>query len=262
VSAAAEPATGAGQPTLDVMGVGCFVGTPEDAADRVVQRALSKHGGYAVLCNVHVLMTAQERPDVRRALDGAWLVLPDGAPVAWLQRRLGEGGAARVGGPDLMPLVLDRGREVGLRHVLLGSTQPTLDLLEKRIRMRLPGVEIAGSVAPPFTDSAVWTAGVVEKVATCEPHIVWLALGAPRQELWMREHAGALSPALVLGVGAAFDFHAGTTRRAPAWMRRSGLEWLHRLGSEPRRLAGRYVTTNAAFVVRSARTLARQKTAS
>jgi N-acetylglucosaminyldiphosphoundecaprenol N-acetyl-beta-D-mannosaminyltransferase len=227
----------------------------------VVQRALTRRGGYAVLCNVHVLMTAQNRPDVRRALDNAWLVLPDGAPVAWLQRRLGGRGAERVGGPDLMPLVLDRGREAKLRHVLLGSTQQTLDLLAERMRMRFPGVEIAGSLSPPFTNPAAWTPGVLERVAACEPHVVWLALGAPRQELWMREHAEALSPAVVLGVGAAFDFHAGAVRRAPGWMRRTGLEWLHRLGSEPRRLAGRYVTTNSAFMVGAVRALARRRMA-
>ena len=158
-----------------------------------------------------------------------------------------------------MPAVLDRGREVGLRHVLLGSTQQTLDALEERLRTRFPGVEIARAVAPPFTDPSVWTAGVLDEIAACEPHVVWLALGAPRQELWMRSYADALSPAVVLGVGAAFDFHAGTVRRAPGWMRRSGLEWLHRLGSEPGRLAGRYITTNSAFVVGAARALARQR---
>lgn len=259
MSAAVEPAAEARLPTLDVMGVGCFVGTLEDAADRVVQRSLSGRGGYAVLCNVHVLMTAQNQPDVRRTLDSAWLVLPDGAPVAWLQRRLGGHDAERIGGPDLMPLVLDRGRASGLRHVLLGSTRATLELLEQRMRMRFPGVQIALSVAPPFTDPAVWTAEVLDTVAACEPHIVWLALGAPRQELWMLEHAQALSPAVVLGVGAAFDFHAGTMKRAPVWMRRSGLEWLHRLRNEPRRLAGRYATTNAAFMLRAARALARRQ---
>lgn len=236
----------------EVLGVRCYAGTLDDAVERVIDRVLSRLGGYAVLCNVHVLMSAQDEPELYQAVDDAWLVFPDGAPVAWLQRRQGVVPAERVGGPDLMLGVLDRGRARELRHVFLGSTDPTLERLRERIQAQLRDVEIAGTVAPPFDDPEVWTDDLIERVRALEPDIVWLALGAPKQETWMREHAAALAPAVVLGVGAAFDFHAETKKRAPRWMQRAGLEWAHRLASEPTRLGGRYLRTNTAFVVRVA----------
>jgi N-acetylglucosaminyldiphosphoundecaprenol N-acetyl-beta-D-mannosaminyltransferase len=256
VSAAPAVAVLSPAATADVFGVRCYAGTLDGAVETVIDRVLSHLGGYAVLCNVHVLMTAQEQPDLRGAIDDAWQVFPDGAPVAWLQRKLGARTAERVGGPDLMLSVLDRGRERGLRHVLVGSTDPTLQRLEERIRAQLRDVEIVGTLAPPFGDASEWSADAIARVRAWRPDIVWLALGAPKQEVWMRRYAAAVAPALVIGVGAAFDFHAETKKRAPQWMQRAGLEWAHRLGSEPRRLAGRYTTTNAAFLVRAARALA------
>lgn len=236
----------------EVMGVRCYSGTLEDAVERVIDRVMSRLGGYAVLCNVHVLMSAQDEPELHRAVDDAWLVFPDGAPVAWLQRRQGVVPAERVAGPDLMLRVLDRGRARQLRHVFVGSTDPTLERLHERIQAQLRDVEIVGTIAPPFDDPEVWTDDLIAHVRALEPDIVWLALGAPKQETWMREHAAALAPAVVLGVGAAFDFHAETKKRAPRWIQRAGLEWAHRLASEPARLGGRYLRTNTAFLVRVA----------
>ena len=193
----------------------CFAGTFDDAVECVIDRVLSHLGGYAVLCNVHVLMTAQERLDVHGAVDDAWAVFPDGAPVAWLQRRLGAHAAERVGGPDLMRGVLDRGRARGLRHVLVGSTDPTLQRLGDRLRAQLRGVEIVGTLAPPYGDASLWSDEAIAKIRAWRPDIIWLALGAPKQEMWMRQYASAVAPALVIGVGAAFDFHAETKKRAP-----------------------------------------------
>jgi N-acetylglucosaminyldiphosphoundecaprenol N-acetyl-beta-D-mannosaminyltransferase len=259
VSAAVETSALAPTTSSDLFGVRCFAGTLDGAVECVVDRVLSRLGGYAVLCNVHVLMSAQERLDVHRAVDDAWLVFPDGAPVAWLQRRLGAPTAERVGGPDLMFRVLDQGRERRLRHVFVGSTDPTLERLSDRIRAQLRGVEIVGTLAPPFDDASQWSDEAIARIRAWQPDIIWLALGAPKQEMWMREHAAAVAPALVIGVGAAFDFHAETKKRAPEWVQRAGLEWAHRLASEPRRLAGRYVTTNAAFLVKTAQVLALPK---
>lgn len=262
MSSAAGVADASSEFSSEVLGVRCFAGTIDGAVEHVIDRVSSQLGGYAVLCNVHVLMTAQERLDVHDAVDGAWLVLPDGAPVAWLQRRLGARAAERVGGPDLMLAVLDRGRARALRHVFVGSTGPTLQRLGERVKAQLRGVEIVGTLAPPFDDASEWSDDAIARIRSWRPDVVWLALGAPKQEMWMRQYASAAAPALVIGVGAAFDFHAGTKKRAPRWMRRAGLEWAHRLGSEPRRLAGRYVTTNAAFLVRAARALALREAAS
>jgi len=249
MSTALEPAVEPPAASADVFGVRCYAGTLDSAVGCVVDRVMSHLGGYAVLCNVHVLMTAQEQLDVHAAVDDAWQVFPDGAPVAWMQRRLGAATAERVGGPDLMLGVLDQGRNRQLRHVFLGSTDATLECLTERIQEQLRGVEIVGTLAPPFDDERQWSDEAIAQVRAWQPDIIWLALGAPKQEIWMQKHAAAVAPALVIGVGAAFDFHAETKSRAPRWMQRAGLEWLFRLASEPRRLAGRYASTNSKFLI-------------
>jgi N-acetylglucosaminyldiphosphoundecaprenol N-acetyl-beta-D-mannosaminyltransferase len=134
-----------------------------------------------------------------------------------------------------------------LRHFLFGSTPAVLGSLERRIRQRFSGVAIAGVLAPPHGDER--SAACVEAIAATEPHVVWVALGAPKQELWMADHAAALASSLLVGVGAAFDFHAGLKPRAPHWMQERGLEWLHRLATEPRRLGWRYLSTNTLFAL-------------
>jgi N-acetylglucosaminyldiphosphoundecaprenol N-acetyl-beta-D-mannosaminyltransferase len=184
------------------------------------------------------------------ALEAADFVFPDGAPIAWAQRRFGPGPAERVGGPDLMQRVIAEGRATGLRHAFYGSTPSVLASLERNLRERHPGVSIVASVAPPFDPRVELTDADREALRAGGPHIVWVALGAPRQELWMARHAAELSPSLLVGVGAAFDFLSGAKARAPHWMQRAGLEWLHRLLSEPRRLGARYVTTNSRFIGR------------
>ena len=188
----------------DVLGTPIFVGDVASGASWVVERALAGAGGYVCLCNVHLFVVARHDDEVRRALAGAALAFPDGWPIAWLQRRLGNRSATRVAGPDLM-------------------------------------------------------ARVIADVRRASPHVVWLSLGCPKQELWMLRYAHELAPALVAGVGAAFDFHAETKKRAPAWAQRAGLEWLHRLLSEPRRLASRYARTNSEFLLLAGRELLRQR---
>ena len=240
-----------------MLGVDAFVGDLDTAADLVMQRATSGGGGYVCLCNVHLLMLAQRDDAVRTALRDAALVFPDGAPVAWLERRVGCESARRVAGAELMAGVLDRGRAAGLQHYLFGSTRPVLANLVESLESRYPELEIAGAEAPRFDR--------IEEIAPPDDigsaGIVWCALGAPKQELWMQRFAKQLAPAVVVGVGAAFDFLAGTKKRAPVWMQRRGLEWLHRLSCEPHRLAGRYVTTNSQFLIRASAELARRRLA-
>jgi N-acetylglucosaminyldiphosphoundecaprenol N-acetyl-beta-D-mannosaminyltransferase len=239
---------------MSVFDVDCFCGRFDEAVDLVIERARSGRGGYVVQCNVHVLMTAQQSPNLMRALQDAWLVMPDGAPVAWLQRRLGASSAERVGGPDLMPAVIDRGRRWRLRHFFLGSTPDVLDSLVDRLEHTYPGVEIVGTFSPPFSDGPALGEAAAVVARSCAD-LIWVALGAPKQELWLRLNSGQLRSTLALGVGAAFDFHAGAKDRAPIWMQHVGIEWGHRLIREPRRLASRYLTTNSAFVVASFATL-------
>jgi N-acetylglucosaminyldiphosphoundecaprenol N-acetyl-beta-D-mannosaminyltransferase len=243
-------------PRCPVLGSDCFCGEPEDAAALLLARATSGAGGYGCFCNVHVIVSALDDRRLRHSLDEAWMLFPDGAPVAWMQRRSGTRQASRIAGPDLMPRLIELGRPLGLRHYLLGSTDEVLGRLRQRIERDFSAI-VAGSASPTIADPHAEASGLVETIRASEPDVVWCALGAPKQELWMQANAPRLAPALLLGVGAAFDFLAGTKPRAPAFLQDHGLEWLHRLASEPRRLTGRYLRTNTEFVVRAALELAR-----
>jgi N-acetylglucosaminyldiphosphoundecaprenol N-acetyl-beta-D-mannosaminyltransferase len=237
-----------------VLDTDCFVGDLDSAVEAVIRRALSGEGGLACFANAHVLVTSQRNERLKTALKSAWAVFPDGSPVAWLQRRSGFGSAKRIAGPDLMPAVLDRGRESGLRHFLFGSTQPVLDAVEAKLLALFPGVEIVGAAAPSPGDENL--AEVLDQIRASEPDLVWIALGAPKQELWAQRHSAHFSSSLLMPVGAAFDFIGGKKSRAPQWMQHNGLEWLHRLATEPRRLGSRYLSTNSVFLLRALRDLA------
>jgi N-acetylglucosaminyldiphosphoundecaprenol N-acetyl-beta-D-mannosaminyltransferase len=231
-----------------VLDVEMFGGSLDEAARVVVEKAKTGSGGYVCQCNVHVLTLAQRVPRLRSALEHAAAVFPDGAPIAWLQRRSGLRRAERVGGPDLMAAVVAQGVKRGLRHHLLGSTPDVLAALERSLLTSYPDASIVGALAPPMGgwDSAQ-DDEIIASIQRTRPHIVWCGLGAPRQELWMSEHAEEVVPALLIGVGAAFDFIAGTKRRAPKWMQKYGLEWIHRLATEPRRLWRRYLIQTLLF---------------
>ena len=248
-------------PSLTLLGLAesCDVGDLDEAARAVVARAAGGAGGYVCLCNVHVVTTALHDTALRRALEAAWKRFPDGAPIAWLQRRAGSERARRIGGPDLMPRVVDVGREHGVRHFLLGSTPDVLARVSETLRTRYPDAVIAGTYSPPFGDSAAPDTEAVAAIRVADPDVVWCALGAPKQELWMNRHAPSLPNVVLVGVGAAFEFLAGTKPRAPRWMREGGLEWLHRLLGEPARLARRYARTNTEFVLRCGVELTRRR---
>jgi N-acetylglucosaminyldiphosphoundecaprenol N-acetyl-beta-D-mannosaminyltransferase len=233
-----------------VLGVEMFAGSLEAAALAVLEKAETGAGGYVCQCNVHVLTLSERVPQLRRVLDHAAAVFPDGAPLAWLQRQSGLREAERVGGPDLMAAVVAKGGQRGLRHYLLGSTPNVLAALERSLVASNPGVSIVGALAPPFGswDSAQ-NDEIIGSIRSAGAHVVWCGLGAPRQELWMGEHAEQVAPALLIGVGAAFDFIAGKKRRAPNWMQKCGLEWIHRLANEPRRLWRRYLTQSFFFTL-------------
>jgi N-acetylglucosaminyldiphosphoundecaprenol N-acetyl-beta-D-mannosaminyltransferase len=239
-------------PRCTVLGSDCFCGGPEEAAALVLERVRQRAGGYACFCNVHVVVTALHDHELRRSLSEAWMLFPDGAPVAWVQRRSGGHRASRIAGPDLMPRIIELGQPLGLRHYLLGSTADVLARLHERIARRSPSAIMAGSSAPAIGDGRADCGDIVAEIREAQPDVVWCALGAPKQELWMQANHDRLAPALLLGVGAAFEFLAGTKPRAPLYLQRHGLEWAHRLASEPRRLTGRYVRTNTEFLVRAA----------
>lgn len=237
-------------PRQPVLGFPFFAGRPPEATALVVKQAMSGSGGFVCFANAHVLSVATRDDRVRAALDSASLLFPDGWPVAYLQRR-GGAPASRISGPDLFPAVILEGQRCALRHFLFGSTPDVANGVATRLAGRFPDAIIVGVEAPPL--GAFDEAEYAARIAAAKPHVVWCALGAPKQELWMHRWAERLSPALLVGVGAAFDFEAGASSRAPVWMQTHGLEWMHRLASEPRRLAARYTIGSAIFITQAIR---------
>lgn len=201
--------------------------------------------GFVCCGTAYGLVEAQANPALRRAFNDSWLTTPDGMPLVWL----GPRGVGRVYGPDLMLAVCDAGRAVGLRHYLFGGRPGVAEELRARLVARYPGLEIVGTMTPPFGPvEEIETAGLREEVARVRPDVIWVGLGTPKQELFMAEHARTLDAGVLIGVGAAFDFHSGRVRQAPPWIRGSGFEWLFRFVMEPRRLGWRYLRTNPLFV--------------
>lgn len=245
--------------SVDVLGVNCLAADLNTAAERVVEMVQCGHGGYVSTCNVHVVVTANRNPEYRAALEGAAMRVPDGWPIAWMQRRLGVNSAQRIAGPDLMERLLNLGRRDNLSHFLFGSTPCVLQSLESQVLKRMPEAQVVGTYSPSFDELVDRPdADVVHLIRAKRPSIVWVGLGAPKQDFWMSMYSELLAPSVLIGVGAAFDFSARVRRRAPQWMRNSGLEWAHRLASEPRRLTGRYLRTNSEFVVRAGSQLLRR----
>jgi N-acetylglucosaminyldiphosphoundecaprenol N-acetyl-beta-D-mannosaminyltransferase len=224
---------------------------------RVHSWAAAGESRYVCVCNVHSVATARGCAKVAGAINDADMAIPDGMPIAWTLRRLGFDAQPRIPGPELMERLCDTAARVGTPIFLYGSTDPVLERLRKNLSARFPGLAIVGAHSPPFHPmSAKEDADVVLEMTRSGAQIVFVGLGCPKQEMWMSEHRGKVN-AVMIGVGAAFDFHAGTAPRAPAWMQNIGLEWLHRLCSEPGRLWRRYLVTNTVFVYEIARHLLR-----
>lgn len=227
----------------------------ESALGTIHAWASARDSRYVCICNVHSVVTAANDGRFLQVIAQADMATPDGAPVAWMMRRLGAPEQLRISGPDLMQLYCAAAAQRGEAIYLYGSTPTTLEMLERVLCQKFPGLVIAGRRSPPFrTLSAEEDQADVDDINRSGAGTVWVSLGCPKQELWMAAHAGRVN-AVMVGVGAAFDFHAGTVARAPAWMRRFGLEWLHRLASEPRRLWRRYLLSNTSFIVGAVRQL-------
>lgn len=243
--------------TTDVIGSPVTAGTLAEVMDELERRLSDGRREYVCFANAHLTSTARHNAGTAKALEGAGMVLADGAPVAWALRLLTGAPADRVAGADVFDRLCRSSAAHGHRHFLLGSTEETLVRLRTRIEERYPGLVVCGAYSPPFGPALFEELpAIAEAVNAARPDVVWVGLGAPRQEQWMRAARGLLDAPLLLGVGAVFDFVAGTKRRAPDWMQRTGLEWAFRLAQEPRRLFRRYLVTNTAFTFALARQLA------
>jgi N-acetylglucosaminyldiphosphoundecaprenol N-acetyl-beta-D-mannosaminyltransferase len=223
----------------------------EEALSRIVSWASHHQSRYVTLCNVHSVVTASQDPVFNEVLAQSDLALPDGAPVAWALRREGFAQQQRINGPDLTWRYLAVAEKIGQSVFFYGSTPETLSKLEARIKKAFPKLRIAGMVSPPYRElSAEEDQAYIDQINRSGANVLFVGLGCPKQEAWMAAHRGRIQ-AVMLGVGAAFDYHAGTIKRAPLWMQKASLEWLYRLLSEPRRLAKRYASTNSVFAYRT-----------
>lgn len=242
-------AEGATRLLLGPLGVPVVPTTLDRAADVVVAAAVARTPLPVHLVNAYSVVCAHERPEVGDVLCHGPLNLTDGMPLVWLARRRGAApDITRVYGPDLFCEVVDRGRSAGLRHYLYGGDEQTVEELARALAARYPGSVVCGVESPPFrplTDAE--TAAAQRRVLDSGADVVWVGLGTPKQDLVTAAWAGVVG-CPVVAVGAAFDFLAGRKRQAPRVLQRAGLEWLFRLLTEPRRLAGRYLRGNLAYV--------------
>lgn len=235
---------------VDVLGVLVSAIDPPTALDRITGWIERGERRYVCCTNVHGVTVSRRDPELRQAHNESGLTTPDGVPLVWCAHRAGARWVRRVYGPDLMLDVLGAAVERGWSSYFYGATPDTLERLETRLRERFPGLRIAGSWAPPFRDlTPDEQRDAIDAINAASPDLVWVGLGCPKQERWMHRHRGELRAPVLLGVGAAFDFHAGVKRQAPKWMQRVGLEWSFRLATEPRRLWHRYLVGNTRFVL-------------
>jgi N-acetylglucosaminyldiphosphoundecaprenol N-acetyl-beta-D-mannosaminyltransferase len=234
---------------VNILGVRAMPLNLDKAAATLERWRIDGERKYVCLISVHGLVVAQRDPAIRRALNHCGMAAEDGMPLVWWSRLAGFAQARRVCGSDLLDTVCGYGLSRGYRHYFYGASPQVLGLLTDRLQRRYPGLIVAGSHSPPFRAlTAAEDADDVAAINEARPDFVWVGLGMPKQEKWMVGHLGKIDATALIGIGAAFDFHAGTKPRAPSWMQRAGLEWLFRLITEPRRLAGRYLIDNALFV--------------
>lgn len=220
----------------------------DDASERVMAWAAQGASRSVAVATVNNVMEAHDDRSFASVMDACDLVTPDGMPLVWALRALGVRGATRVYGPELTPLLLAQAARHGVPVGFYGGTDEVLEALRSRIERDLPTLEVAYAYAPPFRPlTPEEDAEVVEAIVASGCRILFVGIGCPKQERWIVEHRPAV-PAVMLGVGAAFDFYAGRKRQAPGWMQRSGLEWVFRLATEPRRLWKRYLRHNPRFV--------------
>jgi len=221
----------------------------------------TRQRGYVCVCNVHTVMASREDPALHAALAGSSLNVPDGQPLVWAVNALGHGLESRVYGPELMARACARAAQSGQRFYLYGGRdQGALFQLALNLRQRFPGIKIVGGYSPPHRPLTVdERAAIVEEINHSRPDVVWVGIGVPKQEKWMALMRPLLEAPVLVGVGAAFDFHAGLVRQAPRWIQDAGLEWAFRLAHEPRRLWRRYSRYNPRFLAAFAQQLARHR---
>ena len=250
-----QPAAFPTPSSIGVVDVSLALMDYEHALDRLGSMIDQRQCGYVCVCNVHTVMASTEDLELREALSHSSMNLPDGQPLVWAIKALGHSLPGRVYGPELMSRACARAAATGQRFYLYGGrNQGALVQLTLNLRRSYPGLQIVGGYSPPHrsltTDEHD---SVVEEINKSRPDVVWVGIGVPKQEKWMAAFRASLDAPVLIGVGAAFDFHAGLVPQAPNWLQEAGLEWAYRLVHEPRRLWRRYLRYNPMFVIAFAR---------
>ena len=236
-------------PRCDVLGVDVSAVNMQMAVHQIEEWVARRQRNYVCITGVHGVMESQRDPRLKQIHNEAGMVTPDGMPMVWVNKLRGNAHVSRVYGPDLMLEVCALSLRRGWKHYFYGGADGVADLLAQRLTERFPGLKVAGTHCPPFrklTDEE--DRAVVNQINASGADIVWVGLSTPKQEYWMHDHIGRVGAPVMVGVGAAFDFHAGLKSQAPRWMQKTGLEWFYRLCTEPRRLWKRYFTNNPLFV--------------
>ena len=235
-------------PICKVLSAQVHVGTLSDVADCVLEKTQHPEGAYVCVANVHMVVMAERAPLFREVMGQAYIVTSDGIPLVWELRRKGFCAAERVSGPDLMDCLCAISEKKDVPLYFYGGRPRTTNDLKKMLLLKYPKLKIAGIESPPkLLDKPVVEKDVVQRIRDSGAKIVFVGLGCPKQEYWMHAYSPELN-AVLIGVGAAFDFFSGRVKRAPLWMQKSGLEWFYRLCTEPRRLWKRYMVTNTVYL--------------
>lgn len=232
--------------TCNILGTNIAVTNMPETIAFLENQIEELRGSYICVSNVHTTVMAYENEEYRKVQNGAAVALPDGKPLSSYSRKHGFPEAERVTGPDLMGEMF--ARDNGLRHYFYGGSPETLEILEKNLKEKYPHLQIAGMVSPPYRElSKEEDEADIAAMNEARADIIWVGLGAPKQEKWMYRHKDKVN-GVMIGVGAGFDYHAGTIKRAPMWMQKASLEWLYRLLQDPKRLFGRYMKTNFKYL--------------
>jgi N-acetylglucosaminyldiphosphoundecaprenol N-acetyl-beta-D-mannosaminyltransferase len=250
--------------SIDVLGVPVSAVDYDGVMDWMDGTVAARGRGYICVAATHTVMVAQEDAAAMQAVRGASLVVPDGQPLVWALHALGRPLPDRVYGPDLMLKHCERAAANGTRIFLYGGrNQGALVQLTLNLRRQYPGLRVVGGCSPPFRDlDEDELDAIAQEINRTGADVVWVGIGVPKQEKWMAAMRDRLDAPVLVGVGAAFDFHAGLVPQAPSWMQSAGLEWAFRLAQEPRRLWRRYLRYNPRFVAGFARQLLRSRRSS
>jgi len=224
------------------------VGSTANIAETVMREARAGHGGYVCVANVHMVTTARRDEKLHDIMEKSLVVTADGLPLVWMLEQCGFSGAERVTGTDLTLKLCEKAAAEGMPVCFYGGIPETARALRESMTALFPALKVAHREYPPLLpEQSAVDGGVVDRINKSGGRIVFVGLGCPKQEFWMAAYRPHLT-AVLIGVGAAFDFISGTVKRAPIWMQRCGLEWLYRLVVDPRKTWKRYVTTNPIFI--------------